>query len=169
MTTQVELSTAQPGAPGGAPVVVVGVDGSAAAHQALLFAAHEAQLRGAVLHVVAAHDLSAAAFSSAGFGAGLDTAPLEDGMRRAAQGLVDDAAVAVAEELDGAPLHVQTLVVQGRPSSALLEAARGAALLVVGARGAGALTRLLLGSTSTEVVHGAHLPVTVVPTDPPSS
>jgi nucleotide-binding universal stress UspA family protein len=53
--------------------------------------------------------------------------------------------------------------VQGRPSHVLLDAAEGAALLVVGARGAGALTRLMMGSTSTEVVHEARLPVTVVP------
>ncbi len=50
----------------------------------------------------------------------------------------------------------------GRPRRPV-EAAQGAALLVVGARGAGAFTRLMNGSTCTEVVHHAHVPVAVVP------
>lgn len=172
MTSQVEdSSTAQhEGATGGAPaVVVVGVDGSAAACQALLFGAHEAQLRQAVLHIVAAHDLGASALGYAGgFGGGLEIGAVQDSMRQAAEALVKAAADTIATELTGPPVHVQTLVVQGRASYALLDAAQGAALLVVGARGAGALTRLMMGSTSTEVVHGAHLPVTVVPFNQPA-
>ncbi|MEV0492588.1 universal stress protein [Streptomyces atratus] len=40
--------------------------------------------------------------------------------------------------------------------------------LVVGTRGSGVWGRLALGSTSTEVVHHAHLPV-VVPAASPSA
>lgn len=152
-----------------ARIVVVGVDGSAAAHQALLFAAREAQLRGSVLEIVAAHDLGSAAYGYVGgFGGGFEIGPIEEGMRKAADALVKSAADTVAIEVTGPPVQVRTSVVQGRPSHVLLDAAKGAALLVVGSRGAGALTRLMMGSTSTEVVHGAHVPVTVVPSDLPA-
>jgi nucleotide-binding universal stress UspA family protein len=140
--------------------VVVGVDGSAASRRALLFAAGEAKLRRAVLRIVAAYDLGAAAY---GYDGSFAYGPLGDGLREAAQQLVKASADTVATELPGPPVHVQTLVAQGRPSRVLLEAGSEAALLVVGARGAGALSRLVMGSTSTEVVHHARLPVTVVP------
>ena len=52
--------------PDGQQRIVVGLDSSAAAQRALLFAAGEARLREAVLHVVAAHDLGAAAYGYAG-------------------------------------------------------------------------------------------------------
>lgn len=144
--------------------VVVGVDGSTASRHALLFAAREAQLRQAVLQVVAAYDVSRAGYGyAAGLSAGWDLGPTEDRMREAAEALVKEATDTVATDLPGPAVHVRTLVVRGRPSRALLEAADGADLLVVGARGPGALTRLLLGSTSHEVVHTATVPVTVVP------
>lgn len=149
--------------------VVVGVDGSTASRQALLFAAGEARLRHAGLRVVAAYDVSRAGYGyAAGLSAGWDLGPMEDRLREAAEALVKDAADTVATHVPGPALHVTTMVVQGRPSQVLLQAAEGAALLVVGARGAGALTRLMLGSTSTEVVHGAPVPVTVVPSTGPS-
>lgn len=153
-----------------APFVVVGVDGSAASDAALLLAAREAQLRSAVLCVVAAHDVGAVAFSYAGgFDMGMEIGPLEDGLRLAAETLVKDATDTVATRLPGAPVEVRTTVARGRPSQVLLEAATGAELLVVGARGAGAWARLVLGSTSSEVVHHAHLPVLVVPSPPEAS
>lgn len=147
--------------------IVVGVDGSAASDAALLLAAREAQLRGAVLHVVAAHDIGAVAFSYAGgFDLGSEIGPLEEGLRLAAETLVKEAADTVATTLTGTPVDVRTTVLRGRPSQVLLDASAGAALLVVGARGAGAWARLVLGSTSSEVVHHAHLPVLVVPCPP---
>lgn len=146
--------------------VVVGIDGSPAAHQALLFAADEARRRDAVLHVVAAHDIGSAAYGYVGgMSMGMELEPLQRGLERAAEELVKAAGDTVATASPGAPVHVRTTVARGRPSQVLLEAAHGAAVLVVGARGAGALTRLMMGSTSTEVVHHAHLPVIVVPAD----
>ncbi|MCU1693892.1 MAG: universal stress protein family, partial [Frankiales bacterium] len=129
---------------------------------ALLFAAHEAQRRGAVLEIVTAHDLGVPTFGYVGgFGGGFAMETIREDLEASVKAAADTVAVALA----GAPIHVRTVVVQGRPSRVLLDAAKGAVLLVVGARGAGALSRLVLGSTSTEVVHAAHLPVTVVPSD----
>lgn len=145
---------------GGKALVVVGVDGSAASDQALRFAVHEAQLRDAILRIVTSHDLAAVTYGYAGM---FDIGPFEDGLRSAAESLVATAAESVTASTKGSPLQVETVVVQGRASQVLLEAAKGAALLVVGARGAGAFSRLMMGSTSTEVVHHAHVPVAIVP------
>jgi nucleotide-binding universal stress UspA family protein len=62
-------------------------------------------------------------------------------------------------------VEVEIIAEAGRPAQVLLDASKDASLLVVGTRGSGAWGRLTLGSTSTEVVHHAHLPVVVVPTD----
>ena len=54
---------------------------------------------------------------------------------------------------DGAPVRV--LVVDDHPVDGLLALSAGAAVLVVGRRGAGGLTGLLLGSTAGAVVQHA--------------
>lgn len=166
MTSSTQIAPGQQGDPsaqalhGGKAVIVVGVDGSAASDQALQFAVREAQLRDAILRIVTSHDLAAVTYGYAGM---FDIGPFEDGLRLAAESLVAAAADSVTASTKGSPVQVETVVVQGRASQVLLEAAKGAALLVVGARGAGAFTRLMMGSTSTEVVHHAHVPVAIVP------
>jgi nucleotide-binding universal stress UspA family protein len=152
--------------PDGPQRIVVGLDGSPGSLRALLFAAQEAQVRHGVLHLVSAYDVSSMSYGYAGgMNIGFDASAWEDGLRGAAEERLKEAADTVAALVPGASEHLKTTVVEGRASQVLLEAARGATMLVVGSRGVGALTRLLLGSTSTEVVHHARLPVTVVPAD----
>ncbi|MEV0702817.1 universal stress protein [Saccharopolyspora sp. NPDC050389] len=57
---------------------------------------------------------------------------------------------------------VRRVVAHGRPARALLEQAEHAQLVVVGARGRGGFTGLLLGSTSQQLVHHAPCPLLVV-------
>ena len=55
--------------------------------------------------------------------------------------------------------------VEGHPAQALVQAAEGASLLVVGTRGHGGFVGALLGSVSQHVVAQASCPVVVVPDD----
>lgn len=64
------------------------------------------------------------------------------------------------EKYPDVPLEL--VVARGNPARALIDRARDASLLVVGCRGRGALTGLLLGSTSHALLHHAPCPVLVV-------
>jgi nucleotide-binding universal stress UspA family protein len=59
-------------------------------------------------------------------------------------------------------VEVTTDVVQGSGAAVLVEASERADLVVVGSRGHGGFTGLLLGSVSTQVVHHAACSVMVV-------
>ncbi|HUC32134.1 MAG TPA: universal stress protein, partial [Ilumatobacteraceae bacterium] len=65
--------------------------------------------------------------------------------------------------LDTPGVVAQARALQGPASSALLDAAANASVVVVGARGHAKLPGSLLGSVSDQVVHHATCPVVVVP------
>jgi nucleotide-binding universal stress UspA family protein len=71
-------------------------------------------------------------------------------------------AAATAELPVESSVPVTTSVVQGYPARELLRAAEGADLLVVGSRGHGELSGMLLGSVSLHCVTHATCPVVVV-------
>ncbi|MFC5262039.1 universal stress protein [Kribbella qitaiheensis] len=83
--------------------------------------------------------------------------------------IVDHAAIdlvdEVQEHLDAGRgrLDNDANLMGGRPATTLVDAAAGSTMLVVGRRGTGAFKRLLIGSTSEEVVNVATVPVVVVP------
>lgn len=136
--------------------VVVGVDGSAASVAAVEFAIREASYRGAA--VTAVH-VSTGSFPL------LATTSEPEVIHR---GDVDpEEAAAVAETLAGfeeqfPDVPVERVFMMGHPVPALVKASHGADLSVVGSRGHGAFTRMLLGSVSLGVLHLAHGPVAVV-------
>jgi nucleotide-binding universal stress UspA family protein len=87
---------------------------------------------------------------------------------KATQGMADTVNE-LRQQLGEPEVDVQILAEPGRPAQVLLAASHDACLLVVGSRGAGIRGRLTLGSTSTGVVHYAHLLVSVVPPHRPAS
>lgn len=150
--------------------VVVGVDGSAESQAALAWAAEEARLRGAALRVVYVYEHTPA-WELYGYGYGMDVpvaAPeqrveesMEDAATRAQQ-LVDG----MVAQLDAGELMVEVVAHEDRrPAKALVELSKGADLLVVGSRGRGGFSGLILGSVSQQCVQHAHCPVVVLPPD----
>ncbi|MDI5942027.1 universal stress protein, partial [Micromonospora sp. DH15] len=147
----VARGAARPGGP-----VVVGVDGSALSRVAVEFAAEAAAARGVALRAVHAYRHPA----SAGPG---DMQPLvydEDRLRGEEQRVLGDSLAGLGERWPQVPVEAQ--VVRRRPVAALTDASRDAQLLVVGGRGHGEFTGLLLGSVSHAVLHRAGCPVAVV-------
>jgi nucleotide-binding universal stress UspA family protein len=136
--------------------VVVGIDGSERASSALRWAAREAQVRNAFLHIVHAWQLPPA---PPWFMAPLASAQaihvLEDAARGVVEAALGDPAV------DG--LRVEAHVVSSSAVQALLNFADEASLIVVGSRGAGRFERAVLGSTSRQLAHHAGCPIVVVP------
>lgn len=134
--------------------VVVGVDGSAPSREALRWAHDYAQMRSLELHAI--HGWT---FPSTSTIVGEFLVP-EPGLEDEARALL---ARVVEEELGADALsRVHLDAPLGRAESVLADAAIGADLLVVGDSGAGLLSRLVLGSTTTYLVHHAPCPVVVV-------
>ncbi len=87
----------------------------------------------------------------------VDTEALE----RDASSLLDDiVAAARATDLAGS---LNKVLACGSPASCLIDAARDADLLVVGTRGRGGFTGLLLGSVSQQLAHHSPCPLVIVP------
>lgn len=131
-----------------APAVVVGIDGSAGATAALRWALDEGRLRNR--HVRAVHAWTDGATM------GID----EKDLRRAAEDLLEQALAEVTSDTAG--IEIEREVVKGLPAGALVGAVTSDDLLVVGSRGHGGFTGLLLGSVSQQCVHHAPCPVVVV-------
>ena len=141
-------------------VIVVGVDHSEGAKVALRFALEEANLRQAKLRAVHVWQFSgyfgapAIENSTRGFDAKLD----ED--RRAAEAALGST---LREAIpDAGEVEIERHVVEGAPGAVLIEESRDADLLVVGSRGRGGFTGLLLGSVSQQCAHHATCPVVIV-------
>lgn len=135
-------------------IIAVAVDGSDSTPPALRWAAAVAARRGARLRVVTA-------WEHAGWSAGDHQGrpdPSEDDrafeqLRAAVERIVPEAAASAEYR----PIHAEKHV-----ASHLIEAADGAGLLVVGSRGRGGFTGLLLGSVSQRCLESSPIPVAVI-------
>ena len=138
--------------------ILVGIDGSASASDALEWAVEEARLRNQKLRIV--HVFSALV-SMVGTEAGTTVqehfAVAENDARR-----TFDAALEKAPSLEG--LDVERVLIPGSPAEQLVGASQDASLLVVGSRGLGNIRGMLLGSVSMRCVQQAHCSVVVVRT-----
>ncbi|SDP30397.1 Nucleotide-binding universal stress protein, UspA family [Actinopolyspora xinjiangensis] len=133
--------------------VVVGVDGSPGAAEALAWALRYASNSGATVTALIAW----AHPTYYGLGAPI----LEEDVDEQAEQRLSKAVTDAVNQL-GVDVDVQQRVARGLPARALLDAAADADLLVVGSRGHGGFTGALLGSVSQHCVHHAPCPVVVV-------
>jgi len=139
------------------PRVVVGIDFSSGARAALLFALQDAARRGVPVEAVTAYrppDYWMDFYAIASY--------QPDQIRTSA---LDRLRAFVAEVLPDGPQPppvVRVHAIMGAAADALILESHGADLLVVGSRGHGGFTHMLLGSVSHQCAQHASCPVTVV-------
>jgi nucleotide-binding universal stress UspA family protein len=138
--------------------VVVGVDGSPGAGAALAFALEEARLRNLPLRIVSASEVPPVEYAGATF---VPTPDLVEGAELKANTVLAEAMDSLGPDPG---VEIEPVAVQGHPATVLVEQAEGAALLVVGSRGLGGVSSLLLGSVSQSVAHHSTGPLAIVPT-----
>jgi nucleotide-binding universal stress UspA family protein len=142
--------------------IVVSIDGSPQSEAAVRWAAHDAVLRQVsvtLMHVIAPVVVRWPAASMQG--------SYNKWQEENAQEVLDQAlktlrASASESELPEARTEVvhSTRVLQG-----LVDASHEAQMIVVGSRGMGAFSRLVLGSVSSGLAHHAHCPVAIIHAD----
>jgi nucleotide-binding universal stress UspA family protein len=139
--------------------ILVGVDGSPTATEALRRAARLADSTGAELHVVCAYQN--AALGSVGE-LSLASSSVEEALQSAAEELLVEAVKALGVD----SITVSTHAVEGEASDALIDTAEqfNCDLIVVGNRGMRGGKRLLLGSVPNRVAHHAGRDVMIVHT-----
>lgn len=146
--------------------IVVGLDGSTSSRAALAFALQDAARRGAAVEVVTAFEVPGywdAIYRALPPDDGPSLDEARDAVRTEVDKVVDDVRASLVGEMPQLP-PIAVTVIGGSAADALLRAARAADLLVVGSRGRGGFTSMLLGSVSLQCVLHATCPVTVVHT-----
>jgi len=139
------------------PGIIVGVDGSGHSRKALERAITEAVAHHAPLTVLAVHQAVDDVYGLPSHYP--DDAALTEKTQEAAQAEIEQVLAASATR----PESVTVKAVHGFPVAELVEASKDAEMIVLGSRGVGGFTRLMLGSTAGQVVQHAHCPVVIVP------
>jgi nucleotide-binding universal stress UspA family protein len=132
--------------------VIVGVDGSASSKAALRWAARICEATGNTIEAVIAWDWP----HSYGWSPVLEDWDPGIAAEKTLQQVLDDVFG------DNRPVNLHASARQGAARSVLIEASEGAELLVVGSRGHGGFTGLLLGSVSAACAEHGRCPVVVV-------
>jgi nucleotide-binding universal stress UspA family protein len=133
--------------------IVVGLDGSQPSLLALEWACNEARLRHDTLELVSSWSLPAVS------SAGLSDEVIE-ALRAGAQEAAEAGRRRAAQLAPG--IEVSVTVDRGQPARILVARAHGADLLVLGSRGLGGFTALLLGSVSHACSQHSPVPVVIV-------
>jgi nucleotide-binding universal stress UspA family protein len=136
--------------------MIVGVDGSPQADLALRHAIAEATAWGAELTAVAGVPVGSGSGVMAWLPATIDQAQILADVTEGLNVVVDRALA------DHPGVTVRRVVLDGTGAELLTEFSTATDLIVVGSRGRGGFTGLLLGSTSQAVLHHAACPVMVV-------
>jgi nucleotide-binding universal stress UspA family protein len=141
----------------GGGTIIVGVDGSDPSRTAVGWAIAEARLRGAKL--VAIHAWSYYPSLPADTMDPMLMAPdFSEALGKDAERFVQSELERLREE--AGDVEIEARAVEGPAASVLVDAAKDADLLVLGTRGHGGFSGLLLGSVSQQVSH--HAPCTLV-------
>lgn len=144
--------------PGPGHPVVVGVDNVEQSGRALDGAADLAADTGALLRVLRAELVDPSMW---GFSPGVaDEAEIAAVIQSYDEHLVERVLTQVRERHPD--LAVEAVVEHGNPAHLLAHASEGAGMVVVGSRGRGGFSGLLLGSVSHAVIHRAQCPVMVL-------
>jgi nucleotide-binding universal stress UspA family protein len=138
-----------------AKLIVVGVDGSEGARDALRWALHEATIREARVRAVYAWGYPILT-GFEGTVVALDPVDLESTARAHLDAIVHATCSSTEEAAT-----VEQVTPSGTPADALINESKAADLVVVGARGKGGFLGLRLGSVSSQVAHHAHCPVVI--------
>jgi nucleotide-binding universal stress UspA family protein len=142
--------------------IVVGVDGSAGAREALRFAAAEARLREVPLRVLHAWRPALIDAAPEPWAVPFARPPLNVDLLEIERARADSVLAHALEEVEADGVPVEGELVEGAAVPALLGAAEGAELLVVGSRGLGGFRSLLLGSVGQQCADHAPCPVVIV-------
>ena len=130
--------------------IIAAVDGSPASVDALRWAVRQANLTGASLEAITCWHLP----NQYGYDAYAQDVDWETIAANTLRGAV--------QQLGETRLEIKQVVLQGHPADVLIRASAGADLLVVGSRGHGGFTGMLLGSVSEHVTAHAQCPVLVI-------
>jgi nucleotide-binding universal stress UspA family protein len=138
--------------------ILVGVDGSGHSQRALQWAMKEAAVRQVPLTVLTVHEQIRGYFG--GFVTFPDDNALAASVKRLVQAEVDDL---LAKSGQARPETINIEVAMGSPVEEIIKVGKDADMIVVGSRGGGGFSRLMLGSVSSLVTHHAPCPVVVIP------
>ena len=132
--------------------IIVGVDGSPSSNAALEWAAQEAEIRGSALELIHAWN-----YPNLGYGGYV--AVLED-FEKDAAALLDEVVASVRKNYPS--LKLVSSLIQGPTAQTIMDRAKEADMVVVGSRGRGGFSGLLLGSVGQQLVHHCPAPVVII-------
>jgi nucleotide-binding universal stress UspA family protein len=129
--------------------IVLGFDGSKGAERALDWAVQEAKMRGDKLCIIRAWTVGE-------FGTDAELGAYTE----------DELQKEMSARLDGSGVDYECMAIRGPAAKVLVEHSADADMLVVGSRGLGGFTGLLLGSVSHQVSTHSGAPVVVIVREP---
>ena len=139
--------------------IVVAVDGSDASNEAVRWAANAALKREQPLKLVSAYTMPQFMYADGM----VPPQELYDELESEAGDKIENARKIVSDF--SADIEVSYLVKEGAPIDTLLDLSETAEMIVMGSRGLGGLSGLVMGSVSSAVVSHADCPVVVVRKD----
>lgn len=137
--------------------IVVAVDGSEAASNAVVWAARAAAAHQRRLHIVTAVHIPAFYYSEPYL-----ARSFQDELHDTARARLDSAQVLARQSVEDAAVEITTEELEGRPAPLLIELSKRAWMVVLGSHGHGEITGLVVGSVTAAVAAHAECPVAVV-------